>query len=155
MNHRLNGVEVRNGWNFHQGFSRVLSLAKMALLACVVLLLAACTPPQKSAGKSEPAALKSVTAIAVFPTELPLIAGAAPHRVVVTATDKEGFELPAPARFSSDNLAVATVSANGKIRPLAPGNATITVKSNGKSAIVKVTVKSSVRADVVQLPPAG
>jgi len=155
MNHRLNGVEVRNGWNFHQGFSRVLSLAKMALLACVVLLLAACTPPQKSAGKSEPAALKSVTAIAVFPTELPLIAGAAPHRVVVTATDKEGFELPAPARFSSDNLAVATVSANGKVRPLAPGNATITVKSNGKSAIVKVTVKSSVRADVVQLPPAG
>ncbi len=120
--------------------------------ALVLGLLAACTPPQKSASKSgTPVALKGVTAIAVFPTELPLIAGAAAHRVVVTATDKDGFEVTAPAKFVSDNPAVASVSADGKVRPLAPGTATITAKLSGKSASAKVTVR---RAGDSQSPSA-
>jgi len=65
--------------------------------AALLILLAACTPPKKSASKSEsPAARRGVKAITVFPTELPLLAGAAPHRIVVTATDLDGFEVPAP-----------------------------------------------------------
>ncbi|MEY4199168.1 MAG: hypothetical protein RLZZ265_908 [Verrucomicrobiota bacterium] len=121
-----------------QHWSPVLRHSAAALL----ILLAACTPPKKSASKSEsPAARRGVKAITVFPTELPLLAGAAPHRIVVTATDLDGFEVPAPAQLASDNPAIAAVGADGRVRPVAAGSATITAKFGGKSASVKVTVR--------------
>jgi len=155
MKHRLNTDKKRqeDAGFFHPCSIRVSSVAKGFFPVLLSLWLAACTPPQKSASKSDPAiVLKGVTAIAVFPTELPLIAGAAPHRVAVTATDKDGFELPAPAKFTSDNPTVATVSADGKIRPLTPGTATITAKFSGKAASAKVTVR---RAGDFQSPSAA
>lgn len=125
-------------------------------LTLLLVLLTACSQPQKSASKPEPAvALKGVTAIAVFPAELPLIAGAAPHRVVVTATDKDGFELPAPAKFTSDNPAVAAISVDGKVRPLAAGTATITAKFSGKSVSAKVTVRSNLPLTPALSPGGG
>lgn len=116
-------------------------VAKGLLLCSVVAsLLAACTQPQKSATAAASQPLRAITSLAVFPTELPLLAGSAPHRIVLTAKDKEGFELPAPGKFSSDNPAVAAVAADGKVRPVAAGSATITAKFGGKSASTKVTV---------------
>lgn len=119
----------------------LLPVAKGLLLCSVVaILLAACTQPQKSATAAASQPLRAITSLAVFPTELPLLAGSAPHRIVLTAKDKEGFELPAPGKFSSDNPAVAAVAADGKVRPVAAGSATITAKFGGKSASTKVTV---------------
>ncbi|MGN1113869.1 MAG: Ig-like domain-containing protein [Oscillospiraceae bacterium] len=42
--------------------------------------------------------------------------------------------------WASSNKNVATVSSNGVVKGIKPGNATITVKVNGKKAICKVTV---------------
>ena len=146
MKHRLNTekTDFEDSGFSHPCFIYVSSVAKNALLGgLLAVLLTACTQPQKSASPGAPPVLRAATALAVFPTELPLVAGAAPHRVVATGTDKDGFELPAPAKFGSDNPTVATVSADGKVRPLAPGTATITAKFSGKSASVKVTVRSA------------
>jgi hypothetical protein len=125
-------------WSFVIGHS--LGLGHWALVI-LLALLSACSQPQKPTSSSAPQPLRAVTSLSVFPAELPLLAGSAPHRVVVTATDKDGFELPAPAKFSSDNPAIATVAPDGKVRPLAAGTATITAKFGGKSASVKVTVR--------------
>ncbi|MFA6546509.1 MAG: DUF1549 domain-containing protein, partial [Limisphaerales bacterium] len=109
-------------------------------MVILLALLSGCTQPQKAASPSAPRPLRAVTSLVAFPAELPLLAGSAPHRIAVTATDKDGFELPAPAKFSSDRPAVATVTADGKVRPLAAGTATVTAKFAGKSTTVKVTV---------------
>ncbi len=156
MKRRLNTDQKHHEGKSHLCFICVSSVAKAAFSFGLLAWFVACTPPQKSASKPEPgAALKGVTAIAAFPAELSLIAGAAPHRVAVTATDKDGFDLPAPAKFASDHPAVATVSADGQVRALAPGTATITAKFSGKSASVKVTVKSDARAGDLQSPSAS
>ncbi|NDE99703.1 MAG: DUF1549 domain-containing protein, partial [Verrucomicrobia bacterium] len=116
-------------------------MAKNLLLSgLLAAFLSACTQPQKSTSVAAPTPLRIVSALAVFPTELPLLAGSAPHRLAVTGADKAGFEVPAPAKFTSDNPAVAKVSPEGKVQPLAAGSATVTASFGGKSATVKVTV---------------
>ena len=146
MKHRLN-TDRESGegvGRFHLCFICVSSVAKNVFLGgLLAALLTACTQPQKSSSPSAPAPLRAVTSLAAFPAELPLLAGSAPHRILVTGTDKDGFERPAPAKFSSDNPAVATVGPDGKVRPLSAGAANITAKFGGKSASVKVTVWSA------------
>ncbi len=151
MKHRLNTDQKRDGGKLHLCFICVSSAAKV-FSALALALLAACAQPQKPASTSAPTSPRGVTALSVFSVELPLLAGSAPHRVVVTATDKDGFELPAPAKFSTDNPAVATVSTDGRVRPLAAGSATVTAKFSGKSASVKVTVLPNARAGDLQSP---
>ena len=146
MKHRLNTDKKVGACprGFHRCFIGVSSVAKKPFLGCLLAaLLTACTQPQKSGSSSAPPALRAVTSLAAFPAELPLLAGSAPHRILVTGTDNDGFERPAPAKFSSDNPAVATVGPDGKVRPLTAGSANITAKFAGKSASVKVTVKAN------------
>ncbi len=131
------GEGIRVPWSLVVGYS--LGFGSWALVI-LLSLLTACTPPQKSASPSAPPAQRAITSLSVFPTELPLLAGSAPHRLVATGKDKDGFELPAPVKFSSDTPAVATVGPDGRVRPLAAGSATLTASFGGKSATVKVTV---------------
>ena len=55
--------------------------------------------------------------------------------------DQQGVPLPASyLAFASSNTAVATVSADGKLRALADGTAAVTVAGNGIHAATAVTV---------------
>ncbi len=128
---------------------------KVFLCGVLAALLSACTQPQKSASPSAPPPLRAVTSLTAFPAELPLRAGSAPHRILVTGTDNDGFERTATAKFSSDNPAVATVGPDGKVRPLSAGAANITAKFGGKSASVKVTVLPNLPLTPALFPGGG
>ena len=124
MKHRLNTDKTggRRTWNSNLCFICVSSVAKNAFLSgLLAVAFSACTQPQKSASSSGLPPLRAVTSLSAFPSELPLLAGSAQHRVVVTGTDRDGFERPAPAKFASDNPTVAMVAPDGKVRPLATG----------------------------------
>jgi hypothetical protein len=58
-----------------------------------------------------------------------------------TATIKTTTLPSAKATFTSSNKKVATVSSKGVVKGVKKGKATITVKANGKTVKVKVTVK--------------
>lgn len=71
-------------------------------------------------------------------------------RLVATARDAGGAELSGRvAAWSSSNVAVATVSPQGEVTGVAPGDATITVSIEGKSATGAITVRPPSVATVV------
>jgi len=60
------------------------------------------------------------------------------QRIKLTLTATDDAELPSPTKnetFVSSNTAVATVSAQGKVTPVAPGNVIITCKADSKASL--------------------
>lgn len=100
-------------------FSAVIALALVLAFA-----LGGCAGP----GKEEEAATLSVAE-----TSLTMETGEE-HTLQVTSN------YPSEVTYASDNPAVASVDAGGKVRAEAPGDASITVRVRDKSASVKVTV---------------
>ncbi|WP_309670006.1 Ig-like domain-containing protein [Gemmatimonas sp.] len=95
---------------------------------------------------------RPVNAIVVSPSQLSLIAGQA-VALTVQITDAQGNLLSGrPVSYRSDSVGVASVSANGAVTAVAPGSATITVTSEGRSATVRVVV-SAVPISSIRVTP--
>ncbi|WP_310570026.1 Ig-like domain-containing protein [Gemmatimonas sp.] len=95
---------------------------------------------------------RPVNAIVVSPSQLSLIAGQA-VALTVQITDAQGNLLSGrPVTYRSDSVGVASVSANGAVTAVAPGSATITVTSEGRSATVRVVV-SAVPISSIRVTP--
>jgi uncharacterized protein YjdB len=82
----------------------------------------------------------SVTGVSLDKTSLTMTVGATAQ---LTATVTPSNATNKSVTWSSDNTAVATVDASGKVTAVAPGTATITVKTadGGKTATCMVTVQ--------------
>jgi len=97
-----------------------------------------------SEGKSGTAAITvspiPVATVTVAPTTLPLIVG---QTGTLTATTRDAANNILTGRavtWSSSNTGIATVAPNGTVTAVAPGSATITASSEGKSGTATVTV---------------
>jgi hypothetical protein len=78
----------------------------------------------------------------VQPAALVLTHPRQPHSLLVTGRSADGLslDLTGQAEYRSSNDKVAKVDARGWVRPIASGQADITIRAAGKSAVVKVTV---------------
>ena len=97
-----------------------------------------------------PAPVASVT---VAPTTLPLQVG---QTGTLTATTRDAANNVLTGRtvtWTSSNQAVATVAPNGTVTAVAPGSATITATSEGKTGTATVTVTAVPVASVTVSPP--
>jgi uncharacterized protein YjdB len=89
-----------------------------------------------------------VNSLSISPATVTLVAGAA-QQLAATARDAAGNELSGRVvAWTSSNLTVATVDAGGRVTARAPGSATITAASEGKSATAAVTVPPAARVQV-------
>jgi uncharacterized protein YjdB len=80
-------------------------------------------------------------AVVVSPGSATLFVGAT-EQLTATVTDANGDPLSGrPVTWSSSSDAVATVSTSGLVKAVAPGTATITATSEGKSGKSTITVK--------------
>ena len=92
----------------------------------------------------EPAPLViPVSEVAIDITAVTLVEG---ESCQLTATVTPGDATDASVVWSSSNNSVASVSEDGKVSAIAPGEATITAKAGGKSATCLVTVQKAVVA---------
>jgi serine/threonine-protein kinase len=83
---------------------------------------------------------EAVASVTISPPPAPLSAGAS-VQVAATPTSARGTALAGrPVRWSSSNESVATVSGTGVVTAIAPGTATITGESEGRTGSVTVTV---------------
>lgn len=109
-----------------------------------VALLAGCD----SAAKPVPVATVSLT-----PSAATLIAGST-QQLSATALDDKGNTLAnRPVTWSVDKLTVAAVTAGGVVTAIAPGSATVTATSGGRSGAASITVLPVPVASVVVSPP--
>lgn len=120
----------------------MLSVFALALLP--VGLLAAEEAIPKASPPTAP--LKSIT---VFPPQVGLDGPRDEQRLIVLGTYADGrqWDLTRTAKYASKAAATATVDALGVIRPVADGEAAITVDAGGQSATVPVKVQRA-RADL-------
>jgi uncharacterized protein YjdB len=109
-----------------------------------------------SEGKSGTASVavspKPVSAVIVSPSQTSVTVG---QTVQLTAqvTDEQGNPLPGrPIAYSTSAAGVATVSQTGVVTGVAPGSATITATSEGKSGTATVTVNPIPVATVTIIP---
>jgi uncharacterized protein YjdB len=109
-----------------------------------------------SEGKSGTAAItvspKPVSAVVLSPGQATVVAGQT-LQLTAQVTDEQGNVLSGrPITFTSGTPAVATVSASGLVTGVAPGSATITATSEGKTGTATVTVTPVPVASVVISP---
>src|SRR5687768_15230166 len=80
--------------------------------------------------------------IVLLPPQVMLTGPAASQRLLVEARQRDRFtgDLTRRSRFASSNPRVATVSADGTVRPVRDGAATITATVDGRTATVAVSV---------------
>src|SRR6266480_2331045 len=93
-----------------------------------------------------------VASVSVSPASATVAAG---QSVQLTATPKDANGTPLSGRtvtWSSNNTSVAIADVNGNVTGLAPGSATITATSEGKSGTAAITVTSVPVASVTVSP---
>jgi hypothetical protein len=104
------------------------------LSVLITVLLAACGGDSTSA--------PTTTSIEVSPASASLVSGAT-QALTATARDSKGNAISGAAIvWTSSSNAVATVSASGLVTAVAPGTATISASSGGKTATATLTVKA-------------
>lgn len=95
---------------------------------------------------------RPVGAVVVSPGQVSINVGRT-TQLTASPTDGQGNPLSGrPVSFSSSNTAVATVSSGGLVTGIAPGSATITATSEGKSGTASVTVTPEPVASVSVTP---
>ena len=124
---------------FYGGTSRLnsasLSLARSpkyavrALVIIAVVVLGACPQSITDSGLH----------LTVSPTTASLFVDDT-EQLSATLRDQNGATVNAPLRWTSDRPAVASVDANGVVRALSEGTATIQVSAQGETASVSITV---------------
>jgi uncharacterized protein YjdB len=90
-----------------------------------------------------------VATVTLDPTSVTLEAGDTATLVATTKSTDGTVLTGRPVTFSSDNVSVARVSSDGVVTGVAPGAATITATSEGKTATATVTVQPTVAYVVV------
>jgi uncharacterized protein YjdB len=110
----------------------VAALRRTAALGFLAVLLTACT--------DDPAGPAAVESVEVTSPAASIVAGQT-MQLSIVLKDKSGNVLPDRAiTWSSDNQAVATVSATGVVTALVPGSATITASAEDKVGRVTLTI---------------
>jgi uncharacterized protein YjdB len=109
-----------------------------------------------SEGKAGTAAItvkaKPVSSVVISPGQGSVMAGQT-LQLIAQVTDEQGNVLNGrPITFTSGSPAVATVSASGVVTGVAPGQATITATSEGKTGTATVTVTPVPVVSVVVTP---
>lgn len=105
------------------------------------------TPPEPM--DDEPVA----TTVTLSETSIELSAPGAVRQIGVEVRDQNGTLMPgAPVSWSSDDVAVATVSAAGLVSGVAEGSATVTASSGSASATTEVTVRAVATTTDTLLP---
>src|SRR2546430_5747497 len=97
----------------------------------------------------------SVASVSVTPSTATVLAG---QTVQLTATPKDANGNPLSGRtvtWSSSNTSVAVADVNGRVSGIAPGSATITATSEGKSGTAAITVTNVPVASVTVSPPSA
>lgn len=96
--------------------------------------------------------LRPPNVVVVTPAQV-LVQPGKTSQLSVQVLDDLGREIPnSPVTFSSSDVAVATVSANGLVSGITAGNATITATSGGKTGTAQVTVTPTPVATVIVSP---
>jgi uncharacterized protein YjdB len=93
----------------------------------------------KSGSASVVVTLVPVASVVLAPPAATVIAGQT-TTLVPTIRDANGAQVTRPISWATNNSAVATVSSTGVVTAVAPGDATITATSEGKSGNATVTV---------------
>jgi len=122
-------------------FNRLLikKVSRGALLATVSVLAALVMAGCQDAD-CEPCRGAPVATVVVTPAELTLTLGTAQQVTVQTLTARGAALSGRLLTWTSSDEATATVSADGLVTAIAPGTATITATSEGRSGSVIVTV---------------
>jgi hypothetical protein len=91
-----------------------------------------------------PRATPAPPALSIEPTEIVLCHAHDRHRLLVTATYPDGTvrDLTRSATFQPASRAIATVSADGVVRPVAAGKTALRVRAAGQVATINVTVSA-------------
>jgi len=119
--------------------------ASPAFLLIALLGLSACSREQPATVGKEPAVPSSrYSSLSVFPEEITVVAPRGGHRVQVTGFAANGFEVnvTSESAYSSDRPDVATVDAQGVVRGLTAGTATITAEADHRRVSFQVTVEA-------------
>jgi trimeric autotransporter adhesin len=92
-----------------------------------------------------------VATVTVAPATLPLQVGATGALTATTRDAANNVLTGRPITWSSGNTAIATVAPNGTVTAVAPGSATITAASEGKTGTATVTVTAVPPAPVASV----
>lgn len=84
-------------------------------------------------------AMDSGQTLTITPTTVNVYVGSS-EQFTATVKDRNGQAVPSTARWESNNTAVATVDANGLVKGLAPGSATIQATARGMVVVAAVSV---------------
>jgi uncharacterized protein YjdB len=96
----------------------------------------------KSASQSVTVRPPTTAAVLVTPAFYTLRIGGAPVRLTASPVDAQGRPIPGggTVRWESSNSAVATVSSDGTVTGLAPGNVNIIAEVGGRQSAAQITV---------------
>lgn len=115
---------------------------RLGVLACGILL--GCGGGGEAAGPPPPPPPVPVATVSVEPGTSTLFVGAS-QTLSATVRDASGNALSGRSiTWASNNTAVATVSTTGVVTAVAPGTASITATSEGRSGSAQVTVQAPV-----------
>jgi uncharacterized protein YjdB len=110
------------------------------------------TSEGRSSTASVTVAPRPVSSVIVSPNQMTLTVGQA-SQLNISITDDRGQILTGrPISFTSSNIQVVTVSSTGLVTGIAPGTATITAVSEGKTGTADVTVTPQPVGSVEVLP---
>jgi hypothetical protein len=97
----------------------------------------------------------AVATVTVTGPTTAILVGATAPLTVVTKDASGAVVSGATVTFASSSDAIATVASTGVVTGVAPGTATITATSNGKTGTATVTVNSKIVNFTAALTPAG
>src|SRR5947208_607620 len=111
-----------------------------ALFGLAGAWIVACSPCFSQAADNQAPVPSSIT---VQPMAIDLRHQRQPHLLQVLGTSADGYslDLHSQARFTSADLRIATVDAQGSVRPLANGQTQVTVSVAGQTRTVAVKVQ--------------
>ena len=118
-------------------------------------LMAAAVVAVACGSDDTPTGTAAVVAVTVSAPNAAIFVGAT-SQLTATAKDASGNAVSgATVTWSSSSDAIATVSPSGLVTGVAPGTATITATSNGKTGTTSLTIASKTVSLTATMTPAG
>jgi len=125
----------------HRGITLILIAAAVTAIAC--------------GDDDSPTGTAAVTSVSVTATSPNLFVGSTTQLVAATKDASGNAITGATVTWTSSSDAIATVSPTGLVTGVAPGNATITAASNGKTGTATLTITSKIVNFTASMTPAG
>jgi len=120
-----------------------------------LIMMAAAIVAVACGGDDTPTGTAAVVAVTVSAPSAAIFVGAT-SQLTATAKDASGNAVSGAAvTWTSSSDAIATVSASGLVTGVAPGTATITATSNGKTGTATLTISSKTVSFSATMTPAG